>query len=105
MTCTFLLYAPDQTGAYAMSAIERLVEVNGGPVAVARALNDVVAYQEVQRWVKRGYAAPKHFQRLVVLLPSEMTIDDLFADMTSGSARRPSGKRQAAADSHQMAAA
>lgn len=64
-----------------MSAIGRLVEESGGPVAVARALNGAVAYQEVQRWVKRGYAAPKHFQKLVPLLPKGRTISDLFADM------------------------
>lgn len=86
-----------------MSAIERLVAANCGPVAVARALNDIVAYQEVQRWVKRGYAAPKHFQRLVVLLPGEMTIDDLFADIPSGLASKGGGKAQAAADSHHVA--
>ncbi|WP_454731471.1 MULTISPECIES: hypothetical protein [Cupriavidus] len=68
-----------------MNAIERLVEANDGPVAVARALDGAVAYQEVQRWVKRGYAAPKHFLRLVPLLPSGMTIDDLYADMSAQS--------------------
>ena len=78
-----------------MSAIERLVTANCGPVAVARALNDVVAYQEVQRWVKRGYAAPKHFQRLAALLPGEMTIDDLFADIPFGQAGKSVGKGQA----------
>ncbi|WP_458763632.1 hypothetical protein [Cupriavidus basilensis] len=64
-----------------MNAIGRLVEANGGPVAVSRALDGAVAYQEVQRWAKRGYAAPKHFPKLVPLLPAGMTIDDLFADM------------------------
>ncbi|MBB3010675.1 hypothetical protein [Cupriavidus alkaliphilus] len=74
-----------------MSAIEKLVEFNGGPVAVARALGGAVAYQEVQRWVKRGYGAPKHFQRLATLLPPGMTINDLFADMPDaggGSSRK-----------------
>lgn len=88
-----------------MSAIERLVELNGGPVAVARALNDVVAYQEVQRWVKRGYGAPKHFQRLVSLLPQGMTIDDLFTDMPSTKVQKPSRKSPSAAGSHHRAAA
>lgn len=73
-----------------MSAIERLVQLSGGPVAVARALDGVVAYQEVQRWLKRGYGAPKHFQRLAGLLPAGMTIGDLFADMPgSGGGSRP----------------
>lgn len=76
-----------------MSAIEKLVELNGGPVAVARALDDLVAYQEVQRWVKRGFAAPKHFQRLVSLLPAGMTINDLFADMPSCNKGKSSRKR------------
>ncbi|MDE4918310.1 P2-related tail formation protein [Cupriavidus metallidurans] len=88
-----------------MCAIERLVELNGGPVAVARALDDVVAYQEVQRWVKRGYGAPKHFQRLVALLPQGMAIDDLFADMPSSKGRKLGRKGPSAADSHHRAAA
>lgn len=67
-------------------AITRLVEHVGGPVAVSRMLGLDPAYQEVQRWVRRGYASAAHYMRLVPLMPPGMSIDDLYADLA---AKRP----------------
>lgn len=62
------------------SAIAKVVAHNGGPVALARELGENLAYQEVQRWVRRGWASPMHILRLKPLLPAQITVDDLFAD-------------------------
>lgn len=62
-------------------AIRRLVAYHGGPTAVSRRLGGYPVYQEVQRWVSRGWASPKHFLLLEPLLLEGMTLRDLFADM------------------------
>jgi hypothetical protein len=68
------------------SAIQQLVEHLDGPVATAKALDDQIAYQQVQVWVSRGWGAPKYFEQLMKLAPKGMTISDLFADMKMDSA-------------------
>lgn len=65
-------------------AICRLVKHHGGPVATAKAVD--VAYQEVQRWVRRGWASPMHILRLEPLLLPGMTIRDLHADRQAAAA-------------------
>lgn len=63
-------------------AIVRLVEHYGGPVGLARRLGDEPVYQEVQRWVRRGWGAPKHFLRLLPLAkPLKLGMADLYADI------------------------
>jgi uncharacterized membrane protein YdjX (TVP38/TMEM64 family) len=62
------------------SAIARLVAHNGGPTEVSRLLGGVPAYQEIQRWVRRGWASPMHIFRLKPLLPRGTKLEDLNAD-------------------------
>ena len=70
------------------STIGTLVEQNNGPVEVARLLGDAVAYQEVQRWVRRGWANPKYALRLEPLLlkKSKLKLRDLLADLEANNA-------------------
>lgn len=63
-----------------LSAIARLVAHHDGPVNVSKLLGGTPVYQEVQRWVKRGWASPMHIFRLEPLLPEGMTLRDLAAD-------------------------
>jgi hypothetical protein len=66
------------------SAIARLIEQLDGPTAVSALLENTPVYQEIQRWVKRGWAAPKHFLRLEALAKSKkikVTVRDLYADI------------------------
>jgi len=60
-------------------AISRLVHHHGGPVATAAAIGGGMAYQEVQRWVRRGWASPMHILKLEPLMPPGMSIRDLYA--------------------------
>lgn len=60
--------------------IRRLVEHHGGPAAFARKLAEGFPYQEVQRWVKRGWASPMHALKIEPLLLPGMTIRDLHVD-------------------------
>jgi hypothetical protein len=62
------------------SAIAKLVAHHGGPTEVSRLMGGTPAYQEVQRWVKRGWASSKHIFRLEPLLLDGMTVRDLNAD-------------------------
>lgn len=62
------------------SAIARLVAYHEGPTEVSRLLGGTPAYQEVQRWVRRGWASPMHIFRLKPLLPRGMKLEDLNAD-------------------------
>lgn len=62
-------------------AIARLVAHNGGTTAVSKKLGGSPVYQEIQRWVARGWASPKHIFRLEPLLPKGMTVRDLYSDM------------------------
>lgn len=61
-------------------AIARLVAHHNGPTAVSNALGGFPTYQEVQRWVRRGWASPMHIFKLKPLLPRGMKLDDLAAD-------------------------
>lgn len=79
------------------SSIERLVRHHGGPTAVARALGNVPVYQEVQRWVVRGWASPMHIFRLKPLLPRGMKLEDLAADRIRVKAEQASAKPTATA--------
>ena len=62
------------------SAIARLVEYHQGPSKVSQLLGGKPVYQEVQRWVARGWASPMHILALEPFLPDGMTIHDLNAD-------------------------
>jgi hypothetical protein len=62
------------------SAIKKLVEQAGGPVELSRKLGGVPAYQEIQRWVKRGWASPMHLFRLEPHMPKGMKLRDLNRD-------------------------
>jgi hypothetical protein len=62
-------------------AIARLVQHHGGPTALSRLLGGTPVYQEVSRWVARGWAAPKHVFRLEPHLPVGMTVRDLIDDL------------------------
>lgn len=74
------------------SAIARLVAHHDGPTEVSRKLGGVPVYQEVQRWVRRGWASPMHIFRLKPLLPKGMRLEDLDADRQRAAAA--SGKSQ-----------
>lgn len=66
----------------ATSAIQRIVSHYDGPVGLSKQLGNSPVYQEVQRWVRRGWAAPKHFLRLEALAkPLKLGIRDLYADI------------------------
>ena len=61
-------------------AIVRLVAHHGGPVATSQKLGGRPVYQEVQRWVRRGWASPMHIFRLKPLLMRGMKVEDLHQD-------------------------
>jgi hypothetical protein len=61
-------------------AITRLVEHQGGPVRLCRALGGRPQYQEIQRWMQRGWAASKHIFELEAFLPPGMRLRDLHED-------------------------
>ena len=62
------------------SAIAKLVSKAGGPVALSQKLGGSPAYQEIQRWVKRGWASPMHIFALEPFLPRGMKVRDLAND-------------------------
>jgi hypothetical protein len=68
-------------------AICRLVAHHEGPAAVSQKLGGSPVYQEIQRWVKRGWASPKHIFRLEPLLLEGMTVRDLYEDLPPPRAR------------------
>lgn len=70
------------------TAIGRLVIHHGGPAAVSKLLGGSPVYQEVQRWVRRGWASPMQIFRLEPLLPDGMTVRDLYADREAATAER-----------------
>lgn len=70
---------PTTPGALA-PAIARLVQHLGGPTETSRKLGGTPVYQEVQRWLRRGYCSPVHIHRFRGLLPKGMTLDDLRRD-------------------------
>lgn len=63
-------------------AIARLVQHHNGPSALSKLLGGKPVYQEIQRWVARGWASPMHIVALEPHLPEGMTIHDLYADRT-----------------------
>lgn len=69
------------------SAIARLVAHHGSTTEVSRKLNGTPVYQEVQRWVRRGWASPMHIFRLKPLLPKGMKLEDLDADRERNSVK------------------
>ena len=62
------------------SAIAKLVEHRGGPVALSQLMGGSPAYQEIQRWVKRGWASPMHLFSLERFMPRGMKVRDLNND-------------------------
>jgi hypothetical protein len=78
-----------------VSAIGQLIAHHGGITAVSKKLGGVPAYQEIQRWAKRGWASPMHLFRLEPLLPEGMSLRDLAADRNLAATVR---------DAHQAAA-
>jgi hypothetical protein len=65
-----------------LSAIQRLVDHQNGPTKVSQLLGGKPAYQEIQRWLGRGWASPMHILSLKPLLPPGVSIEDLYADRT-----------------------
>lgn len=61
-------------------AIVRLVHHHGGPVALSSKLGGTPVYQEIQRWVRRGWASPMHLFKLKPLLPRGIRFEELDAD-------------------------
>lgn len=61
-------------------AIVRLVKHHGGASKVSQLLGGKPVYQEVQRWVVRGWASPMHILALKPLLLDGMTVEDLHLD-------------------------
>lgn len=78
----------------AKSAIQRVVDHLEGPAATSRALGGVPVYQEIQRWLARGWASPHHIFRLEPFLPIGVTVRDLFDDKARAKAPRKCAKRQ-----------
>lgn len=64
----------------AKPAITLLVEHHGGPSRLSRALGGRPRYQEIQRWMQRGWAASKHIFDLEAYLPPGVTLRDLHQD-------------------------
>lgn len=81
-------------GSDVVPAIVRLVSHHGGPTAVSRLLPGQPVYQEIQRWLARGWASPMHILALRPLAPEGITVDDLYADR----ARAPARKERAPAN-------
>lgn len=67
-------------------AIVKVVQHNDGPTALSRKLGGKPPYQEVQRWVSRGWAASRHLFRLEGLLPEGVTLKDLADDRDAAKA-------------------
>ncbi len=61
-------------------AISRLVAHNGGPVALSQKLGGSPVYQEIARWVKRGWASPGRIFDLEPFMPRGMKVRDLNND-------------------------
>ena len=78
-------------------AIARLVEHHKGPTKVSQLLGGKPVYQEIQRWVSRGWASPMHIVALEPLMPPGMTIHDLYVDRTRSRAAEEGGAAQSAA--------
>ena len=79
LRATFLLSTIAAMTAF-KPAIARLVEHQGGPVRLCRALGGRPRYQEIQRWVQRGWAASKYLFALEAFLPPGMQLRELHED-------------------------
>ena len=79
------------------SAIARLVAYHNGPTEVSRLLDGKPVYQEVQRWVRRGWASPMHIFRLKPLLPKGMKLEELDADRERAAQAAHGGEGRVAA--------
>lgn len=79
-------------------AIARLVSRHGGPTELARKLGGTPAYQEIQRWLKRGWASPMHVLRLEPLLLPGMELRDLYLDRERVAASRKKSAPSVARD-------
>lgn len=71
------------------SLIGLVVRHAGGPTAVSRSMGGWPVYQEVQTWVRRGWASPHHILKLRPVLPDGVSVEDLFAEAES---RRRDGR-------------
>lgn len=70
-------------------AIVRLVAHYGGPTELSRRLGGTPVYQEIQRWVARGWASPMHILRLEPLLLRGMKLRDLHEDRARAKTEAP----------------
>ncbi len=61
-------------------AIRRLVDHNNGYAETSRRMGGKPAWQEVQRWVDRGWASSLYLLQLEPLMPEGMTLHDLMRD-------------------------
>lgn len=77
------------------SAIARLVAHHGGLTKFSSKLDKRPAYQEVQRWLRRGWASPAHIFRLEPLLPEGMSVRDLYLDREAAQPARATKKKTA----------
>lgn len=66
------------------SYIRSLVEANDGPVALAAKIEaksgQTIFRQQIEQWVKRGWATPYHFWLLMPFAPKGLTEANLYAD-------------------------
>lgn len=68
------------------SAIERVVRHHGGPTALSKKLGGYPHYQQIQAWVRRGWASPMHIFRLKPLLPRGVKLESLHEDRANARA-------------------
>lgn len=74
------------------SCIKRLVDHNGGPVALSTKLGGRPVHQEIARWVARGWASPHHIFTLEPFLPPGMKVRDLADDKDRAKNPKPKGR-------------
>ena len=72
--------SPKPKPAPAVPAIKRLVDHNDGFANTARLMGGKPAWQEIQRWVDRGWCSPHYLIQLEPLMPVGMTLHDLMRD-------------------------
>lgn len=63
------------------TCVDRLVRHCGGITELSRRLGGTPVYQEIQRWLARGWVAPAYALELQPLLPEGMTIENLLQDV------------------------
>lgn len=72
------------------SSIARLVAHHGGATAFSRLLGGQPVYQEIQRWLNRGWASPKHLFAIEPHLIDGVTLRDLDQDRLTAKAAEAS---------------